>query len=259
MVERSRTSRTACWSSRLIRTQSRRCGLSARRMRAIEKVEDRIKAQHGSESPQMAELQGVQGSRGRRFHQRAARNLQDHRLSDRQGIAQVDDFRMEFDRNDYSGEQQIVDTLTKRGKFVPTDKFDAQFDNIRQDAEEFLFDADAVQQSSLRRNAAVRPAGSGCRGAGLNSLSAPPSSAASGERRKASSPRNGSGVRASRPVKTISRRTRWTPAGSRSMSRRKTPISSIFQRAVRPTRNSAETRRARLRDDGASRLVSRGR
>jgi hypothetical protein len=30
------------------------------------------------------------------------------------------------------------------------------FDNVRQDAEEFLFDADAVQQGSLRRNAAVR-------------------------------------------------------------------------------------------------------
>ena len=65
---------------------------------------------------------------------------------------------MEFDRNDYSGEQQIIDTLTKRGKFIPTDQFDAQFDNIRLDAEEFLFDANAVQQSSLRRNAAVRPA-----------------------------------------------------------------------------------------------------
>ena len=34
---------------------------SARRMRAIEKVEERIKAQHGPESPQMAELQGVKG------------------------------------------------------------------------------------------------------------------------------------------------------------------------------------------------------
>src|SRR5262249_55522064 len=54
--------------------------------------------------------------------------------------------------------QQIIDTLTKRGKFIPTDQFDAQFDNIRLDAEEFLFDADAVQQSSLRRNAAVRSA-----------------------------------------------------------------------------------------------------
>ena len=71
-------------------------------------------------------------------------------------LRRVDDFRMEFDRNDYSGEQQIIDTLTKRGKFIPTDQFDAKFDNIRLDAEEFLFDADAVQQSSLRRNAAVR-------------------------------------------------------------------------------------------------------
>ncbi len=52
---------------------------------------------------------------------------------------------MEFDRNDYSGEQQIIDTLTKRGKFIPTDQFDAKFDTIRLDAEEFLFDADAVQ------------------------------------------------------------------------------------------------------------------
>jgi hypothetical protein len=34
---------------------------SARRTRAIEKVEERIKAQHGSESPQMTELQGVKG------------------------------------------------------------------------------------------------------------------------------------------------------------------------------------------------------
>jgi hypothetical protein len=71
-------------------------------------------------------------------------------------LRRVDDFRMEFDRNDYSGEQQIIDTLTKRGKFIPSDQFDAKFDNIRLDAEEFLFDADAVQQSSLRRNAAVR-------------------------------------------------------------------------------------------------------
>ena len=40
-------------------------------------------------------------------------------------LRRIDDFRMEFDRNDYSGEQQIIDTLTKRGKFIPTDQFDA--------------------------------------------------------------------------------------------------------------------------------------
>jgi len=71
-------------------------------------------------------------------------------------LRKVDDFRMEFDRNDYSGEQQIIDTLTKRGKFIPSDKFDAEFETLRLDAEEILFDADAVQQSSLRRNAAAR-------------------------------------------------------------------------------------------------------
>src|SRR5262249_17030089 len=35
-------------------------------------------------------------------------------------------------------------------------KFDAEFETLRLDAEDILFDADAVQQSSLRRNAAVR-------------------------------------------------------------------------------------------------------
>ena len=72
-------------------------------------------------------------------------------------LRRVDDFRMEFDSSDYSGEQQIIDTLTKRGKFIPSDQFDAKFDTIRLDAEDILFDADAVQASSLRRNAAVRP------------------------------------------------------------------------------------------------------
>jgi hypothetical protein len=131
---------------------------SARRMRAIEKVEDRIKAQHGSESPQMAELQGVKGREAAGFTSALRETFKTIVFPTGKALRKVDDFRMEFDRNDYSGEQQIVDTLTKRGKFVPTDKFDAQFDNIRQDAEEFLFDADAVQQSSLRRNAAVRSA-----------------------------------------------------------------------------------------------------
>ena len=131
---------------------------SARRMRAIEKVEERIKAQHGAESPQMTELQGVKGREAAGFTSALRETFKTIVFPTGKALRKVDDFRMEFDRNDYSGEQQIVDTLTKRGKFVPTDQFDAQFDNVRQDAEEFLFDADAVQQSSLRRNAAVRPA-----------------------------------------------------------------------------------------------------
>jgi hypothetical protein len=106
----------------------------------------------------MTELQGVKGREAAGFTSALRETFKTIVFPTGKSLRKVDDFRMEFDRNDYSGEQQIVDTLTKRGKFVPTDQFDAQFDNIRQDAEEFLFDADAVQQSSLRRNAAVRSA-----------------------------------------------------------------------------------------------------
>ncbi len=131
---------------------------SARRMRAIEKVEERIKAQHGSESQQMTELQGVKGREAAGFTSALRETFKTIVFPIGKSLRKVDDFRMEFDRNDYSGEQQIIDTLAKRGKFIPTDQFDAKFETIRLDAEEFLFDANAVQQSSLRRNAAVRSA-----------------------------------------------------------------------------------------------------
>jgi hypothetical protein len=47
-------------------------------------------------------------------------------------------------------------TRSRNGKFIPSEKFDEKFETLRLDAQEILFDADAVQQSSLRRNAAVR-------------------------------------------------------------------------------------------------------
>ena len=130
--------------------------LSARRMRAIGKVEERIKAQHGQGSPQMAELDGVRDREAANFTSALRETFKTIMFPMTKALRRVDDFRMEFDRNDYSGEQQIIDTLTKRGKFIPSDQFDSRFENIRLDAEEMLFDADAVQASSLRRNAAVR-------------------------------------------------------------------------------------------------------
>ena len=159
---------------------------------------------------------------------------------------------MEFDRNDYSGEQQIIDTLTKRGKFIPTDQFDAQFDNIRLDAEEFLFDADAVQQSSLRRNAAVR--------SGLVLAAARRARSIDPHRRAARLlAREGGPCRQEmgaaharhRPVRTISHRTPWSPAGSRSTSRRKTPTSSMCRRAARPIPKTAQKLDGRVYETAA--------
>jgi hypothetical protein len=129
---------------------------SARRIRAIGKVEERIRAQHGQGSPQMAELENVRDREAANFTSALRETFKTIVFPIGKSLRRVDDFRMEFDRNDYSGEQQIIDTLTKRGKFIPSDQFDAQFESIRLDAEEMLFDADAVQTSSLRRNAAIR-------------------------------------------------------------------------------------------------------
>ena len=130
---------------------------SARRMRAIDRVEDRIRTQHGPESPQMRELQGVEAREAAGFTSALRETFKTIVFPTGRALRRVDDFRMEFDRNDYSGEQQIVDTLSKRGKLIPSERFDAEFENLRLEAEEILFDADAVQSGSLRRNAAVRP------------------------------------------------------------------------------------------------------
>jgi hypothetical protein len=130
----------------------------ARRMRAIEKVRERLLAHHGRESQQMMELDGVQSREAANFTSALRETFKTIVFPIRGQLRRVDDFRMEFDRNDYSGEQQVVETLAKRGKLIPADKFDAAFDNLRLEAEDLLFDADAVQPGSLRRNAAARPA-----------------------------------------------------------------------------------------------------
>lgn len=130
----------------------------ARRMRAIEKVAERLRTQHGRDSPQMAELDAVQSREAAGFISALRETFKTIVFPIKGTLRFVDDFRMEFDRNNYSGEQQIVDTLAKRHKLILGDKFDAEFDTLRLDAEELLFDANAVLTDSLRRNAAVRPA-----------------------------------------------------------------------------------------------------
>jgi len=82
---------------------------SARRMRAIDKVEERIEAQHGAESQQMTELQGVKGREAAGFTSALRETFKTIVFPTRQALRKIDDFRMEFDRNDYSGEQQIID------------------------------------------------------------------------------------------------------------------------------------------------------
>lgn len=85
----------------------------ARRMRAIEKVEERIKAQHGQASPQMEELQSVKGRETAGFTSALRETFKTIVFPTGRALRKVGDFHMEFERNEYSGEQQIIDTLTK--------------------------------------------------------------------------------------------------------------------------------------------------
>jgi hypothetical protein len=64
---------------------------------------------------------------------------------------------MRFDNNDYSGEQQIVEALAKRGKYYTQALFDENLETLRLDAEDELFDAKAVPEAELRRKAAAHP------------------------------------------------------------------------------------------------------
>jgi Protein of unknown function (DUF499) len=65
---------------------------SARRMRAIDKVEERIKAQHGAESQQMTELQGVKGREAAGFTSALRETFKTIVFPTRQALRKIDDF-----------------------------------------------------------------------------------------------------------------------------------------------------------------------
>lgn len=147
---------------------------NARRARAVALVKKQILERHGEHSPQMEELRNVEGREALGFTQALRDTFKTIvfpiRTNAGTTLRKVDDFRMEFDTNDYQGEQQIIDTLDRRGKYVPADKFEDMFETLRLDAEDILFDADAVQPGSLKRNAAVRAGWYWLSRGGLDSL-----------------------------------------------------------------------------------------
>lgn len=121
---------------------------SARRMRAIDKVKERIKAQHGDASPQMEEVRNVESREANGFTSALRETFKTIVFPTGKQLRKVDDFRMEFDRNDYSGEQQIIETVAKRGKYVPTEKFEEQFETLRLDAEDRVRNVPACRLES---------------------------------------------------------------------------------------------------------------
>ncbi len=146
----------------------------ARRMRAIDRVEGNLRGRQGTTSQQLAELEGIRSKDANAFSSavREAFKTIIYPVGGGRGgaLRAYGDFRMEFSSNDYRGEEQIRTTLTERGKYIPATEFDAKYEQLRLDAEEMLFDADAVQRSSLKRKAALQPGWYWMRNNGLDDL-----------------------------------------------------------------------------------------
>lgn len=128
----------------------------ARQMRAIAIVERHLLSRHGKESSQMRDLTSIRDRAATSFTSAVRETFTTLVFPTETGLRDYTQFRMEFDNNDYKGEEQILKALEARAKFYPGAKLETEIKALRENAEHELFDADAVQRSELRRKAAAK-------------------------------------------------------------------------------------------------------
>ena len=128
----------------------------ARQMKAISVVERAASSRHGQGSTQVKEVEAIKARSANQFTSALRETFKTIVFPTERGMRQYGDFEMVFDNNNYSGEDQIIDVLAKRKKFIRAEDLDSEIDNLRDAADEDLFDADAVQKVELHRKAAAR-------------------------------------------------------------------------------------------------------
>ncbi|RWD32092.1 MAG: ATP-binding protein [Mesorhizobium sp.] len=129
----------------------------ARQMRAIAVVGASVLSRHGKESPQMRDVEKIRERAANQFTSAVREAFSSLVFPTGAALRDYSQFRMEFDNNDYKGEEQILKTLEERGKFYPAAKIEKDIRAIRAEAEEELFDADAVPRAELKRKSAAKP------------------------------------------------------------------------------------------------------
>lgn len=127
----------------------------ARQIRAIGIVERAVLARHGKDASQMREIEAIKGRATNSFTSAVRETFTTLVFPTEAGLRTYAQFKMEFENNDYKGEQQILATLEARGKFYPTEKLETEISAVREEAAWELFDADAVQRTELNRKAAA--------------------------------------------------------------------------------------------------------
>lgn len=142
--------------------------LVARQMRAISVVERSVAQRHSRDSSQVRDIELIKARAATQFTSAARETFSSLAFPTEVQLREYSQFRMQFDNNDYSGEEQILKTLKERGKYLPLAEIETNMAMLRAEAEESLFDANAVQRSELRRKAAARPGWYWLEGNGLD-------------------------------------------------------------------------------------------
>ncbi len=128
----------------------------ARQMRAIGIVDRALRARGENANAQLKEVGAIEARAANQFTSALRETFKTIVFPTEGKMREYGDFSMVFDNNDYSGEDQIIDVLAKRGKYIKSESLEAQIPMLREEAEEQLFDADAVQKGELHRKAAAR-------------------------------------------------------------------------------------------------------
>ncbi len=128
----------------------------ARSFHAANAVQISVRKVHGEASTQYREVVDYLTTTAGQFTSALREAFKTIVFPARGQLRTIADFQMEFTNNDYQGEAQIIAALSKRSKYYDEKKFDNEFDTLRQDAEEILFDAKEVPDAELKRKAAAK-------------------------------------------------------------------------------------------------------
>lgn len=124
-----------------------------KRLRAIQQILDELQADKVPDNdPQMVQAKDLQDRISQNFHSAVRETFTTLWYPTEQGLVNAD-FRMKFEGNKYSGEQQIIDVLKEKMKFTE----DVSGETFRKKCERRLFTQQVMPWGEIRRRAATNP------------------------------------------------------------------------------------------------------
>lgn len=126
---------------------------SGKRLKAIQHILAELKTEKTPDAdPQMVQAKDLADKIGQNFHSAARETFTTLWYPVESGLVSAD-FRMKFESNKYSGEQQIVDVLKDKMKY--TEEVTGEI--FRKKCEQRLFTAQTLPWSEIKRRAAATP------------------------------------------------------------------------------------------------------